>query len=113
MKYVEYKERCSNCFALVEGDDGEWVCDECEKNCEDIMKCPEGLTSKKYTVQLRTVMTVNVEVDADDDCEACDKVDRYLDLDELCGKVFDTDTEHGLHDVEYSFSETEISFKEG
>lgn len=43
MKYVEYKERCSNCFALVEGDHGEWVCDECEKNCEDVMECPEGL----------------------------------------------------------------------
>lgn len=30
------QERCQDCFYLVEGDNGEWICDDCGKNIEDI-----------------------------------------------------------------------------
>lgn len=32
---------CVNCVCLVEGINGEWVCDEVNKNIEDIKHCPE------------------------------------------------------------------------
>ena len=32
---------CANCVCLVEGINGEWVCDEVNKNIEDIKHCPE------------------------------------------------------------------------
>lgn len=36
------KEYCSNCICLVEGDNGEWICDECQKAVEEITECPEN-----------------------------------------------------------------------
>ena len=35
------REECADCFALVEGDAGEWVCDVAEKTVEEIERCPE------------------------------------------------------------------------
>ena len=32
---------CANCVCLVKGINGEWVCDEVNKNIEDIKHCPE------------------------------------------------------------------------
>jgi hypothetical protein len=37
----ETKERCSDCFALTEGENGEWVCDEVGKPCMMVKECPE------------------------------------------------------------------------
>ena len=34
---------CANCVCLVEGINGEWVCDEVNKNIENIKHCPEEL----------------------------------------------------------------------
>ena len=30
-----------DCFALVEGDNGEWICDECGRCVEEIEECDE------------------------------------------------------------------------
>lgn len=35
------KEQCQDCVCLVVGDNGEWVCDECQKPCSDVKRCPE------------------------------------------------------------------------
>ena len=32
---------CENCVCLVEGTNGEWVCDECQKPIEEVRHCPE------------------------------------------------------------------------
>ena len=34
-------ERCSDCICLVEGENGEWICDEYEERCDAIDKCGE------------------------------------------------------------------------
>lgn len=34
-------ERCADCIFLVEGENGEWICDECEERCDAIDKCGE------------------------------------------------------------------------
>ena len=36
-----YKERCADCPCLVEGENGEWICDINDYLCEDIEICPE------------------------------------------------------------------------
>ena len=41
-EWADYKERCSDCPALVE-EDGEWYCDEAKDFCEAVVCCPEGL----------------------------------------------------------------------
>lgn len=41
---IEYRlERCRDCVCLVAGDNGEWICDECDKFCNEIgdVDCPE------------------------------------------------------------------------
>ena len=35
------EERCADCIALVEGENGEWICDECGKNIYDVEECLE------------------------------------------------------------------------
>lgn len=35
------KEYCQDCVCLVEGDNGEWVCDECQKPIDEVEYCPE------------------------------------------------------------------------
>ena len=35
------RESCADCVCLVEGDNGEWICDECGKEVETINNCPE------------------------------------------------------------------------
>ena len=35
------KENCRNCAALIDGDDGEGICDETQKNVERLECCPE------------------------------------------------------------------------
>ena len=40
IKPLEWHERCSDCYALVEGEHGEWICDECERPCKDLECCP-------------------------------------------------------------------------
>lgn len=34
---------CENCVCLVEGNKGEWVCDEVNKPIEEVTHCPEGI----------------------------------------------------------------------
>lgn len=41
-KYDDYKERCADCFALVEVDN-QWFCDEAQNFCELVECCPEGM----------------------------------------------------------------------
>ena len=36
------REFCENCICLVEGDNGEWVCDECQQTVEEVAECPES-----------------------------------------------------------------------
>ena len=38
-----YRSRCEDCICLVEGDNGEWVCDELQKKVEEVKDCPQGL----------------------------------------------------------------------
>lgn len=41
---IKYRlERCRDCICLVAGDNGEWICDECERLCNEIgdVECPE------------------------------------------------------------------------
>ena len=35
------REDCADCVCLVEGNAGEWLCDECQKVIEEVEKCPE------------------------------------------------------------------------
>lgn len=49
MKLEEMKERCQDCACLIEGEDGEWVCDETGKRCIDIEKCPELVSPAEVT----------------------------------------------------------------
>lgn len=35
------KEQCADCVCLVEGFDGTWICDESNKPCVEVKKCPE------------------------------------------------------------------------
>lgn len=35
------RESCVDCISLVEGENGEWICDECQKCIEEIKRCPE------------------------------------------------------------------------
>ena len=37
------REFCTDCVCLVEGEHGEWICDECQKKVEEVKKCPEEL----------------------------------------------------------------------
>lgn len=32
----EQKQRCRDCAYLVEGRDGEWICDDCDRNIYNI-----------------------------------------------------------------------------
>lgn len=34
------RDECADCYALVEGDSKEWICDEAGKKVEDVEKCP-------------------------------------------------------------------------
>lgn len=36
------REFCMDCVCLVEGTNGEWVCDECQKTVEEVEVCPES-----------------------------------------------------------------------
>lgn len=38
----EVKERCTNCVCLVEGNQGQWMCDEQNLPCMSISTCPES-----------------------------------------------------------------------
>lgn len=97
MKYAEYEKRCSDCFALVEGDHGEWWCDECNECCENVIDCPEGLsgTAKKYKVHVHVVMEADVYVYAENEDEARDIVDNGVYpidyANETCGFEYDCD----------------------
>lgn len=44
--------RCRDCICLVAGDHGEWICDECERLCNEIgdLECPE---LDKYEREIR------------------------------------------------------------
>lgn len=34
------REYCAHCICLVEGEEGEWICDELEVSIEDVEECP-------------------------------------------------------------------------
>lgn len=46
------REFCANCICLVEGDNGEWVCDECQKTVEEVTECPESEDKDMETIQI-------------------------------------------------------------
>ena len=50
-EWADYKERCSDCIALVE-EDNRWFCDEAEDFCENVKCCPEGLGCLKEELDL-------------------------------------------------------------
>ena len=35
--------RCQDCACLVAGENGQWVCDECQDLCKNIADCPENM----------------------------------------------------------------------
>lgn len=35
-KILQIRDRCRDCAYLVEDDNGQWVCDDCERRCENI-----------------------------------------------------------------------------
>lgn len=35
------KEQCRDCVCLVSENNGEWFCDECNKPCVEVKRCPE------------------------------------------------------------------------
>ena len=37
------RKDCKDCVCLVEGDNGEWICDECQQEVEKVTICPEGV----------------------------------------------------------------------
>jgi hypothetical protein len=37
------KERCRDCICLVQGDNGEWICDEKQMEINSVERCPEGM----------------------------------------------------------------------
>lgn len=60
-EYTHFAFRCQNCSALVAGDNDEWVCDEVNKPCSQVVECPEGLgilieesLKEDYNPQLRS-----------------------------------------------------------
>ena len=61
------REFCRNCICLVTGNDGEWICDEVQKEVEDIMECPEQ--PKTRTLNLTCICQCwynsSIEVPAD------------------------------------------------
>ena len=54
-RFDEYEERCRDCGYLVEGDNGEWICDNAEKDIHDVpdSEC-ELETSHIWTDPVRT-----------------------------------------------------------
>lgn len=40
-----FKNRCKDCACLVAGTNDEWICDELNKPCADICRCPEGMSA--------------------------------------------------------------------
>ena len=43
MDEAESRMRCQNCICLVEGDEGEWRCDELDRPYCEVEECPEGV----------------------------------------------------------------------
>ena len=41
------RKDCRDCVCLIEGDNGEWICDECEMIVEKVKICPEGIKIDK------------------------------------------------------------------
>lgn len=39
---VDCYDRCRNCVCLIEGVNGEWACEEYNKNIEEITECLEA-----------------------------------------------------------------------
>ncbi len=35
------REFCQDCICLIGGENGEWICDECGKEVEQVEHCPE------------------------------------------------------------------------
>ena len=35
------KTHCKHCICLIEGENGDWICEELQKKIEDILECPE------------------------------------------------------------------------
>lgn len=52
------KEDCRDCVCLVEGDAGEWVCDEEGKPVEEIDICPECEREIEYTNDTRDLINL-------------------------------------------------------
>lgn len=50
---ITYKDRCSNCYALVEGEKGEWICDLFGHKCNDIEICGEWTENIQYSKIVR------------------------------------------------------------
>jgi hypothetical protein len=45
-------KHCQNCVALVEGPQGEWICDEKQKPISEIEICPETTDKDKYVINV-------------------------------------------------------------
>ena len=52
------REECMDCVCLVEGDAGEWICDEEGKPVEEIEVCPE-ITNEIDKLELLSLLRNN------------------------------------------------------
>ena len=48
---------CSDCACLVEGDNGEWICDERDQPIEDVEECPEASSDKDKVYEIYSVVS--------------------------------------------------------
>lgn len=74
-----YKEMCADCFCLVAGDNGEWICDEAEKPCEDVVNCPEGVREYHFCMEETRVSYFSVFATNEED--AYDRASMVDDMD--------------------------------
>lgn len=77
-EYTHFAFRCQDCPALVAGDNDEWICDEVEKLCSQVIECPEGLG---------ILVDESLKEDYNSDIESEKEIQKYLDDHDLWGNV--------------------------
>lgn len=74
------REDCRDCACLVCGKEGQWVCDECEKEITLIEKCPEESEKKTFSIIIEETVSQKFEIEADSIDEALELArEGYLD----------------------------------
>lgn len=82
---------CANCICLVEGNNGEWICDEVGKPIEKIENCPEAseIPFGNYEIKAKIDIMLKLSKEimelvgdygeyADDENEVLDEVANFI-----------------------------------